>query len=149
MMAAAASTAARAGYSGTPLPKKLGLKDGQAVAFVDLPGDLGWLRTSRAFAQVAEPAWGALPERTGFDVLQVFATVRVRLEASAAAMMAAIGRDGMIWVCWPKKSSKVETDITEDVLREVLLPIGLVDVKVCAVDDTWSGLKFVIRKRLR
>ena len=71
------------------------------------------------------------------------------LEALAQKLMTLIARDGMIWVSWPKKAAKVATDITEDVIRAVVLPLGLVDVKVCAVDQTWSGLKLVIRKELR
>ena len=82
-------------------------------------------------------------------MLHLFLTEKARLEALAAPMGAAIKRDGMIWISWPKRSSKVPTDITEDVIRAVLLPTGLVDVKVCAVDEKWSGLKMVIRKELR
>lgn len=140
---------AAAGYSGTPLPKKLGFKDGQVVGFIDLPPDLDDLKGARDFAAVAELHWDELTGANGFDVLHLFTKVRARLEENTTAMMAAIKRDGMIWISWPKKASKIETDITEDVLREVLLPTGLVDVKVCAVDKDWSGLKFMIRKELR
>ena len=71
------------------------------------------------------------------------------LDCKLRMMLPLIARDGMIWISWPKKAAKVETDITEDVIRAVALPLGLVDVKVCAVDETWSGLKLVIRKELR
>jgi hypothetical protein len=74
---------------------------------------------------------------------------RADLEGNGKALMESIQRDGTIWISWPKKASKVPTDITEDVIRDVLLPVGLVDVKVAAVDETWSGLKMVIRKELR
>ena len=138
------------GYSGTPLPKKLGLKDGQAVGFLNLPAELEDLKTAADFAHVADVAADRIgEEKAHYDVLHLFLTERARLEALAAPMGAAIKRDGMIWISWPKKSSKVPTDITEDVIREVLLPTGLVDVKVCAVSAVWSGLKMVIRKQLR
>ena len=145
-MAAAAPT----GYSGTPLAQKLGLKDGQSVLFIDLPKDHDGLRTARAFAAVTVAAWDkALKSAKGLDFIHGFTASRAVLEKNAKPLMNAIGRDGMIWISWPKKASKVETDITEDVIRDVVLPIGLVDVKVAAVDAIWSGLKLVIRKELR
>jgi hypothetical protein len=88
-----------------------------------------------------------LPERA--DVVLLFTTQRSELEHRVPSLREAIHPDGAFWVCWPKKAAKVRTDITEDVIRDVVLPTGLVDVKVCAVDDTWSGLKIVIRKELR
>lgn len=84
-----------------------------------------------------------------FDVLHIFTKARAALDDYALAMLKAIKRDGMVWISWPKKASKVPTDMTEDVIREVLLPTGLVDVKVCAVDEIWSGLKLMVRKELR
>jgi hypothetical protein len=139
-----------AGYSGTPLAQKLGFKDGQRALFIDLPVSLAALTTSRSFAEAsritADQLGGA--ER-GYDAVHLFTAARDVLTRLARPLMALIARDGMIWVSWPKKASKVPTDITEDVIREVVLPIGLVDVKVCAVDDVWSGLKLVIRKELR
>lgn len=139
-----------AGYSGTPLPKKLGLKDGQRVLFLDLPVTQKELTQSREFAGTRLADWTGLAASGGdWDVIHGFATQRAILEDNARALMDAITRDGMIWLSWPKKASKVETDITEGTLREIFLPIGLVDVKVCAVDDIWSGLKLVIRKELR
>lgn len=141
---------AEAGYSGTPLPKKLGLKDGQIVGFFDLPAAHADLKTAALFTAIEDLAADRLgKDRERFDVLHLFLTERERLELLAGHMGAAIKRDGMIWISWPKKSSKVPTDITEDVIRSVLLPTGLVDVKVCAVDEIWSGLKLVIRKELR
>lgn len=137
-----------AGYSGTPLAQKLGLKDGQSVLFVDLPESLAGLAGSRAFAKVRRTGWQTI-EGQGLDAIHVFATMRAQLEDAIGILMGAIARDGMIWVSWPKKAAKVPTDITEDVIRAVCLPIGLVDVKVCAVDAVWSGLKLVIRKQLR
>lgn len=138
-----------AGYSGTPLAQKLGLRDGQRVLFLDLPDSLGELAGARDFAEVSRGGWAALDEARGFDVVHGFTTSRALLEDHAGALRGAIGRDGMVWISWPKRASKVVTDITEDGLREVLLPTGLVDVKVCAVDAVWSGLKLMIRKSLR
>ena len=83
------------------------------------------------------------------DVIHLFTTARAVLEDLAQRLMDLMARNGMLWVSWPKKAAKVATDITEDVIRDVLLPLGLVDVKVCAVDQTWSGLKMMIRKELR
>ena len=139
-----------AGYSGTPLGQKLGLKDGQRVLFLDLPEELKELAAARDFAEVARVGWQDYAEMAqGVDVIHGFTTSRAVLEANARSLMDMIARDGMVWISWPKKASKVVTDITEDVIRDVMLPIGLVDVKVAAVDAVWSGLKLVIRKTLR
>lgn len=139
-----------AGYSGTPLAQKLGLKDGQRVLFIALPKSLDGLRKARRFLAVAQSGWEAIPDgRPAYDLIHAFTTERAHLERHGRTLMDRIGRDGSVWVSWPKKASKVVTDITEDVIREVLLPLGLVDVKVAAVDATWSGLKLVIRKELR
>ena len=138
------------GYSGTPLPQKLGLKDGQRVLFISLPIDLKDLRKSRNFIEIAEAGWETFTDGDpGYDVIHGFTASRAVLEKSAKKLMKQIDRDGTIWISWPKKASKVETDITEDVIRDVVLPIGLVDVKVAAVSEIWSGLKLVIRKELR
>jgi hypothetical protein len=137
------------GYSGTPLPQKLGLKDGQRVLFLDLPLGLGELKSSRSFTEVREAGWGDWRGDRGWNFVHGFTASRAVLADNARPLMDAIDRDGMIWVSWPKKASKVPTDITEDVIREVVLGIGLVDVKVAAVSDVWSGLKLVIRKELR
>ncbi len=135
------------GYSGTPLPKKLGLKAELAALFVNLPDDLahlvGDLPLARCVGNIAEADGGDL------DYLHVFETERARLEDHALTLKAMLKPSGMLWISWPKKASKVPTTITEDVLRTVFLPTGLVDVKVCAVTDIWSGLKFMIRKDLR
>ncbi|HEY9012440.1 MAG TPA: DUF3052 domain-containing protein [Devosia sp.] len=139
-----------AGYSGTPLAQKLGLKDGQRVLFIALPPSLNELRLSRNFREMAQAGWGTWQDGdAGYDYIHGFTASRKVLEDNAQPLMEAIDRNGTIWISWPKKASKVETDITEDVIRDVVLPIGLVDVKVAAVDEVWSGLKLVIRKELR
>lgn len=140
---------ALAGYSGTPLAQKLGLKDGQRVLFLDLPKGLAELATARAFAETKRGRWNELAVARDRDVVHGFTASRAVLEDNARPLMDAIRRDGTVWISWPKKASKVATDITEDVIREVLLPTGLVDVKVAAVDAVWSGLKLVIRRELR
>ncbi|PYB73309.1 hypothetical protein [Rhizobium wuzhouense] len=135
------------GYSGTPLPKKLGLKPDLTALFVGLPSDLDYLTTDLPAASTVgglEAAHGS-----GLDYLHVFETERARLEDHALRLKAMLKPSGMLWISWPKKASKVPTTITEDVLRSVFLPTGLVDVKVCAVTDIWSGLKFMTRKDLR
>jgi hypothetical protein len=133
-----------AGYSGTPLAKKLSLKDGMRAWWDGMP-------TSVA-EEIARD--GLLLNRLGepeppIDAAQVFVSQRAALEAKLHQLMPLIAPSGFIWVSWPKKAAKIDTDITEEVIREVCLPMGLVDVKVCAIDATWSGLKLVIRKELR
>jgi hypothetical protein len=131
-----------AGYSGTPLAQKLGIKEGHR---------LGVLGAPTGFAIPALPA-GVTPKnalRGVADVLLSFHTERAQLEQRLPALMAGLDVDGGLWVAWPKRASGVATDITEDVVREVALPTGLVDVKVCAIDDTWSGLRLCLRKELR
>jgi hypothetical protein len=141
---------AGAGYSGTPLPQKLGLKDGQRVLFISLPTELNELRVSRHFVEMAQAGWETWQDgEPGYDFIHGFTASRAVLEDNAKPLMEAIDRDGVIWISWPKKASKVPTDITEDVIREVVLPVGLVDIKVAAVSDVWSGLKLMIRKELR
>ncbi len=139
----------QAGYSGTPLAKKLGLRDGQKVAFIALPPTLEWLQRAAGYILVgtAETAT-ALPD-TPLDLIHAFYTRAADLRASAPRLMASIVPNGIIWISWPKKASKRPTDITEDTIRDIVLPLGLVDVKVCAVDEIWSGLKLVIRKERR
>jgi hypothetical protein len=131
-----------AGYSGTPLWKKLGLKDGMVAAVLNPPEDYNSL-----IAGDPAPNWG--PPRPGLEFLHLFTPFRAELEDVLTATRATMSRGGMIWVSWPKKASKRPSEITEDTVRDVALPMGLVDVKVCAVDATWSGLKLVIRKELR
>ncbi|HWT56966.1 MAG TPA: DUF3052 domain-containing protein [Rhizobium sp.] len=141
-----AATSGTAGYSGRPLASKLGLGRGQAAALLGVPETIGDIHGFDGFASVAL----ALPEtpRRAFDYVHLFVTERAALEAVAVKLFGVLKSDGMLWISWPKKSSRVPTDVTEDMLREILLPTGLVDVKVCAVDEIWSGLKFVIRKEL-
>lgn len=139
-----------AGYSGTPLEKKLGLKDGQAAAFVDLPESLAGLAGARNFASVRRAGANETESlEQGLDMVLAFSSARANLERWAPALRMRIARDGAVWICWPKKASKVVSDVSEDIVREIFLPTGLVDVKVCAVDEVWSGLKLVIRKELR
>jgi len=133
-----------AGYSGTPLPRKLGLKPGLRVA---------WLGAPPHFAALLGP----LPDGTQLksrataplDLVVLFVTRRAELVRRLLGVRRAVAPDGAVWAAWPKRASGVATDVTEDVVREVALPLGLVDVKVCAIDETWSGLRLVIRKELR
>jgi len=132
-----------AGYSGTPLAQKLGIKPGSAIFVVAAPGH---------YDELLAP----LPEGVkrvrkidAADVAHFFETSRARMDKDLRAAVAKMQQDAAIWISWPKKAAKLATDITEDTVREVALPLGLVDIKVCAVDETWSGLKLVIRKELR
>jgi hypothetical protein len=134
---------ATAGYSGTPLPDKLGIRDGDIVAVVGDPGHAAAL-----IAPLPDGARLVAGERAA-NVLVFFTTERSALAARIDALGAAIFPDGSCWVAWPKRASKVATDMTEDVVRELALPLGLVDNKVCAIDETWSGLRLVWRKELR
>ena len=131
------------GYSGTPLVEKLGLKAGMRVHFAGAPPDyfktLGRTPTIIMMTKVKGP----------LDFVQLFTRSRADLEERFRPIMEAMSPDGMFWVSWPKKASGVDTDLTEDAVRAVALEHGLVDVKVCAVDDTWSGLKLVRRLKDR
>jgi hypothetical protein len=131
-----------AGYSGTPLAKKLGIKEGHRLAVLgapkgfsipDLPPDVEVRTAARGLS----------------DVILSFHTSRGDLTKQLPTLMRSLHVDGGLWISWPKKASRMSTDITENVIREVALPAGLVDVKVCAVDDTWSGLRLCLRKELR
>lgn len=133
-----------AGYSGTPLVRKLGIKPGFRLRVISPPQDNGELVPGLP----EDLAWPE-DEAIGLDLIHFFTKERSELEQALPPMMAAIAPQGMIWVSWPKKASRVKTDVTEDTVRELALPLGLVDVKVCAVDATWSGLKLVIRKERR
>lgn len=141
------TTPKTAGYSGTPLVRKLGLARGQVAALLGIPKTIEDINGFDGFTSIVH----VLPEtpQRAFDYVHLFATERTALEAAAPALFNALKPDGMVWISWPKKSSRRPTDLTEDVLREILLPTGLVDVKVCAIDEIWSGLKFVIRKEFR
>jgi hypothetical protein len=132
------------GYSGNPLVEKLGLKEGFQIAVLN-PPDRYW----DLVHPLPEGVTQAGPRAKGLDFVHVFVERRSELVKSLPRLQTRIKPDGMIWVSWPKKASGVPTDLTEDVIRELALPRGLVDVKVCAVDETWSGLKLVIRKELR
>jgi hypothetical protein len=131
-----------AGYSGTPLPKKLGIAPGANVAIVGAPD--GW-----AAATMPDVEHATAAEDPPYDVILWFLKRRADLEAGFEAMANHLTPAGGLWIAWPKKASKVPTDITEDVLREVGLPYGVVDNKVCAVDEVWSGLRFVWRRENR
>jgi len=133
-----------AGYSGTPLAKKLSLKAGQRAWFEGMPASV----RSEIDPEAAGLVVLAAPERP-IDAAHVFVTERAKLDEAIARLLPLLAPTGHLWVSWPKKASKVPTDITEDVIRDVALPTGLVDVKVCAVDETWSGLKLMIRKENR
>lgn len=132
-----------AGYSGTPLAKKLGFADGVSVYAVAMPASV-----KAEIFESAKPRFAAKPAK-GQPAAHVFATEAKTLEAALKKLRPLLASDGQVWVSWPKKAAKVATDITEDTIRKLALPMGYVDVKVCAVDDTWSGLKLVIRKSLR
>ena len=137
------------GYSGTPLARKLGLKAGQAVAFVGLPECLTYLAQAAAFRRIERAAdWRGLPDGA-WDVIHLFTKEANEVVEALPVLRDLIEPDGMIWVSWPKKASKVPTDVTEDVIRNRALADVLVDVKVCAVDEVWSGLKLVVRKEMR
>lgn len=132
---------AATGYSGKPLWQKLGLKPGLRVRLSQAPDDYFSLCDFDP-AQVAVTA-----RKTGSsDFTHAFATQRAQLERELPKLIAGLADKGVLWISWPKKSAGVATDISEDTLREIVLPLGLVDIKVCAVDATWSALKFVRRR---
>jgi hypothetical protein len=132
------------GYSGTPLPRKLGIAEGDRVAFARAPGEF-------------EQALGPLPDgvavlgrmRRPVDVIVAFFTRRAELDRRFPRLAAALEPDGGLWIAWPKGSSGVATNLTEDVVREIAITNGMVDNKVCAIDDVWSGLRLVYRLRDR
>ncbi len=135
----------QAGYSKTPLPKKLGVKPGLRIAVIDPP------------AGFVDVGLGELPEAASLtggldgdvDLAIAFVLELARLEELLPGLERATRPDGAFWVAWPKKASKVPTDVTEDRVRDVALPRGNVDVKVCAIDVTWSGLRMCLRRELR
>ena len=132
------------GYSVTPLAKKLSMKDGMRVWWDAVPVTVrAEIATEGLEFEILSVAQAPI------DAAHVFVVERATLEAKLHQLMPLLGPSGFIWVSWPKKASKVPTDITEDVLRELLLPTGWVDNKVCAIDDTWSGLRFALRVELR
>lgn len=132
-----------AGYSGTPLPQKLGIKEGMTVGILDAP---------ESFVQTLgrlPPNVEAHQEMTTSNIFIIFGKWADEVDESFHRATALLPPDGAIWVAWPKRSSGVETDITEDTLRDLCLPTGMVDNKVCAIDETWSGLRFVVRNENR
>ena len=133
-----------AGYSGTPLAKKLSLKDDMRLWWDGMPDSVREEIAAEGlrFEVLDRP-------EPPIDAAHVFVTRREELEVKLRELLPLLDRNGFIWVSWPKKAAKVPTTITEDVIREVALPMTLVDVKVCSVDDIWSGLKLVIRKDQR
>ena len=141
---------AQAGYSGTPLPQKLGIKEGHKVALIGSPAGfphqtMGVLPTGAVIAAFASRA----KQPPLFDVIVVFVKLKADLVVHIASCRPRMQQDGGLWIAWPKKASGVATDITEQTIRDVALLTGLVDNKVCAIDETWSGLRLVIRKELR
>ena len=134
-----------AGYSDTPLPKKLGINQGMTVALLNAPNyfqfDLGDLPDDVEVLRDADVGTA--------DVYLIFSDRAAEAERGFQRAMTLLPADGAIWIAWPKKSSGAETDITEDTLRDLFLPTGMVDNKVCAIDETWSGLRFVVRKENR
>jgi hypothetical protein len=134
-----------AGYSGTPLARKLSLKDGMRVWWDGVPDPVsGEILAGLEEQDVTIQLVGGL--ESPIDAAHIFVTGRGEMEAKLRQLFPLLAPSGFIWVSWPKKTAKVPTDITEDVIRDVCLPMGLVDVKVCAVDQTWSGLKLMRRK---
>lgn len=133
-----------AGYSGTPLPKKLGIKDGHRVAILDGPVGIEAL-----LAPLPDGVELRHDARAKAEVSLVFCATRRALDRRRRQLWTLAFPDRSVWICWPKKSSSRFVDLTEDQVREVVLPDGLVDVKVCAIDDDWSGLKLMVRRELR
>lgn len=141
-----ARPAAPAGYSGTPLVRKLGIGPGHRVAAVDAPPGFAALLPGLPEGVTLQ---AGLRGKAPLDVAVVFVTRRAALERRLAEVRRRMTAAGGIWIAWPKKASGVATDVTEDVVRAVALPTGLVDNKVCAIDATWSGLRLVLRRALR
>jgi alkylation response protein AidB-like acyl-CoA dehydrogenase len=136
--------ASAAGYSGTPLPRKLGIKAGNRVAFLDAPPEF-----AQALGELPEDVAPRTVARGPLDVIVAFFDRRAALERRLPALIRALDPEGALWIAWPKRASGVPTDVTENVVRELGLAAGVVDVKVAAIDATWSGLKLVIRLRDR
>ena len=137
-------TSASPGYSGTPLAKKLGYRASSRVVLIGAPSDylalVGPLPEEVVFERTAT---------SGTDLAHVFITERAVLAKELSTLRKKLKPEAAVWVSWPKRSAKVATNITEDVIRQVALPLGFVDIKVCAVSEVWSGLKLVVRKELR
>jgi hypothetical protein len=133
-----------AGYSGTPLAQKLGIKPGATVAVINAPADYQQL-----LGKFASDVRFATRAGTDANFIHFFTKRRAELEKQLTRLRPKLADSGTLWVSWPKKSSGVTTDITEDVIRAIALPLGFVDTKVCAVDEIWSGLKLMIRRENR
>lgn len=133
-----------AGYSGTPLAKKLGVGAGSCVLTLDAPADY-----KKLLAPIPSGVTFVEKVSSRVDVAHLFATNLEALERKLKSLRVRIRSDASVWVSWPKKASRIPSDVTENAIRSVALPMGFVDVKVCAVTDIWSGLKLVIRKELR
>jgi hypothetical protein len=135
---------ANAGYSGTPLSRKLGIKEGSRVVLLGAPEGYECLLAPL-------PPGVTFESRPGkaIDIAQVFVTRKEALAKHLGTLRKQLQPDAAVWVCWPKKASKVPTTVTEGTIRELALPLGFVDIKVCAVSEIWSGLKLVVRKELR
>ena len=132
------------GYSGTPLAKKLGIRDGFVVAAVNAPKNYSdLLRPLPAGVKIVDEP------KANADIVHFFTNSRDELARGLTKYMKSIKQDGAIWVSWYKKAARLPTEITEDTVREFCLPLGLVDIKVCAIDEKWSGLKLVIRRENR
>ncbi|MCG6139901.1 DUF3052 domain-containing protein [Leptospira mtsangambouensis] len=134
-----------AGYSGKPLVEKLGIKENMVLHFINLP--------SKDFTKT----WGRFPKqiqildkpKSGMDMIHFFTTTSKEYNEKLPKLIKFVKPNGMIWISWPKKTSKIPSDMNENLIRDFALELGLVDIKVCAVDETWSGLKLVIRKENR
>jgi len=135
-----------AGYSGTPLARKLGIGEGDEVALIGAPE-----RFEDTLGELPDVAslHTNLADDARYDVIVAFVTQRAELEAELPRLRARMAPACGLWIAWPKRASKVPTDVTDQVIRDVVLPTGLVDNKVCAIDDTWSGLRVVIRRENR
>jgi len=130
-----------AGYSGTPLPQKLGIKPGLMVVTINPPANY-----RRLLGQIPDSVTFSERLKSGSSFVHLFTSRRSEMQKKMSILRDKISDNGAIWVSWPKKSSGISTDVTEDVIREIALPLGFVDIKVCAVDETWSGLKLMIRR---
>jgi hypothetical protein len=133
-----------AGYSGTPLPQKLGIKLGMILVAIDPPDNY-----RKLLGQIPSGVNFATRPTLNTKLVHLFVKERRALQSRLHSLRHKIAEDAAVWISWPKKSSGVATDITEDVIRSVALPLGFVDIKVCAVDETWSGLKLMIRRENR
>jgi hypothetical protein len=135
-----------AGYSATPLPRKLGIDEGDEIALIGAPG---WIEDSLSNLPDVASVHTDLADDARYDVILAFVTRRAELEAELPRLRARMAPACGLWIAWPKRASKVPTDMSDQVVRDVALPTGLVDNKVCAIDETWSGLRLVIRRENR